>query len=62
LISAVESGIVKKSGSWYSYGDSRWQGADATKEAMEADGTLLDEIYKKTWAALNDGELPPAAG
>ncbi len=44
----VERGIIKKSGSWFSYGDSRLaQGRDATKQLLKDNPELCDEIEQK---------------
>ncbi len=44
----VELGIVKKSGSWFSYGEQKLgQGRDAVKALLLADQTLLAEIETK---------------
>ncbi len=56
---AVDNDIVKKSGSWYSFGDRKLgQGRDATKEALMGDAGLQKEIEEKVLAALksSDGE------
>ena len=45
---AVESEIMSKSGSWYSYGDTRLgNGPDNVREILEEDEDLLDEIEEK---------------
>lgn len=45
---AVESEIMSKSGSWYSYGDTRLgNGRDNVREILEEDDDLLDEIEEK---------------
>lgn len=45
---AVESEIMSKSGSWYSYGDTRLgNGRDNVREMLEEDEDLLDEIEEK---------------
>lgn len=49
----VELGIIKKSGSWFSYGDSKLaQGRDATKRLMLDNPELADEIAAKITEAL----------
>ena len=41
----VEYGIIKKSGSWFSYGDSKLaQGRDATKQLLKDNPELCDEL------------------
>ena len=50
---AAELDVVKKSGSWYSYKDSRLgQGRDAVKELFKTDRKLYDEVAEKVLAAL----------
>lgn len=45
---AVETGIVKKSGSWFSYGDTKLgQGRDAVKVLIEDNPDLMDELESK---------------
>lgn len=45
---AVESDIMSKSGSWYSYGDTRLgNGRDNVREFLENDEKILDEIEEK---------------
>ena len=49
----VEMDIVKKSGSWYSYDDSRLgQGRDAVKEILKDNPELMEEIEAKIKAEL----------
>jgi recombination protein RecA len=44
----VELGIVKKSGSWFSYGDTKLgQGRDAVKIVIKDNPELMDEIEAK---------------
>ena len=44
----VEMGIIKKSGSWFSYGDSKLaQGRDAVKKLIEDNPELADELSAK---------------
>jgi recombination protein RecA len=45
---AVEKNVVKKSGSWYSYNDSKLgQGRDAVRELLEANPEMIAEIESK---------------
>ncbi|MBO5025517.1 MAG: recombinase RecA [Bacteroidaceae bacterium] len=54
----VQLGIVKKSGSWFSYNDSKLaQGRDATKKMMEDNPELADEIEQQIMAKLTGKEL-----
>ncbi len=50
----VEHEIVKKSGSWFSYGDTKLgQGRDAVRQLLEDNPELADEIEVKIKDALN---------
>ena len=56
---AVELGIVKKSGSWFSYGDTKLgQGRDAVKTLIGDNPELAEEIEEKIFDVLRkpDGE------
>ncbi|WP_124061282.1 recombinase RecA [Gordonibacter sp. Marseille-P4307] len=45
---AVEAGVAKKSGAWYTYGEERLgQGREAAKETLRANPDLRDEIETK---------------
>jgi len=49
----VDQGIIKKSGSWFSYGDRKiGQGRDAVKEAFKADPEFAAEVEAKVREAL----------
>lgn len=51
---AVDHDIVKKSGSWFSYGDSKLgQGRDAVKSLIEDNPELMDELEVKVLKALS---------
>ena len=44
----VELGIVKKSGSWFSYGETKLgQGRDAVKAIIKENPDLMDELETK---------------
>ena len=44
----VEYGVVNKSGSWFSYGDTKLgQGRDAVKNLLKDNPELCDELEKK---------------
>lgn len=44
----VEAGVIKKSGAWFSYGDTRLgQGRDAAKQAIADNPELADELEAK---------------
>lgn len=50
-----ELGIVKKSGSWYSYNDTKIaQGRDAAKQVIMDNPELAEEIEAKIFAALSE--------
>ncbi|MGQ1888816.1 recombinase RecA [Thermophagus sp. OGC60D27] len=50
----VENGIIKKSGSWFSYGETKLgQGREAVKEVIRDNPELADELEKKIIDALN---------
>jgi recombination protein RecA len=45
---AVENELIKKSGSWFSYGETRLgQGRDTVKELLEDNPELMDELEQK---------------
>ena len=51
----VEFEIIKKSGSWYSYGDVKLgQGKDSVKELLEDNPELFEELETKIVAALKE--------
>jgi recombination protein RecA len=51
----VELEIIKKSGSWFSYGDSKLgQGRDATKNLLQDNPELCEEIEAKIMESLKD--------
>ena len=53
----VEFGVVKKSGSWYSYGDTKLaQGRDATKELIRDNVELAAEIEEKIREAVKNSQ------
>ena len=50
----VETGIIKKSGSWFSYGDSKLaQGRDACKRLIQDNPELASELEEKIMNVLN---------
>ena len=53
---AVALGIIKKSGSWFSYGDLRFQGKDKLKELIKNDAAFGEEIEKQVLAMMKNGE------
>jgi len=55
----VELNIIKKSGSWFSYGDSKLsQGRDNLRAVLKDNPELMDEIEQKIRAALNTTSIP----
>lgn len=53
----VDKGIIKKSGSWFSYGESRLaQGRDAVKKLLMDNPELTEEIEGKIREAMNNME------
>ncbi len=51
----VEYGVVKKSGSWYSYGDNKLaQGRDAVKNLLKENPDLADELEAKITEAMKE--------
>ena len=53
----AELGIIKKSGSWYSYNDTKLgQGRDAAKQCIQDNPELADELEKLIFDALKDKE------
>ena len=54
----VQLGIIKKSGSWFSYRDSKLaQGRDASKQMMEDNPELAEEIESQIMSTLTGKEL-----
>lgn len=52
----VEKGIVQKSGSWYSYNESRLgQGRDAVKEVLKDNPELAEELEEAIKNAIKEG-------
>ena len=50
----MDLGIIKKSGSWFSYGETRLgQGRDAVKNLLEDNPELMEELETGIKAALN---------
>ncbi|MBP9151860.1 MAG: recombinase RecA [Flavobacteriales bacterium] len=57
----VEIGIVKKSGSWFSYGETRLgQGRDAVKDLLLDNPELMEELEGKIKDAIANGGVPIA--
>ena len=53
----VDKNIIKKSGSWYSYGDTKLgQGRDAAKQCINDNPELAEELEKLIFEALKAGK------
>ena len=53
----VDLGVIKKAGSWFSYGDKKiGQGRDSVKDLLTSDETLRNEIEAKVREALKDNK------
>ena len=51
----TEYGVIKKSGSWFSYGDQKLaQGRDATKALLKDNPELCEELEAKIMQAISD--------
>jgi recombination protein RecA len=62
---AVDNEVIKKSGSWYSFGDRKLgQGRDATKDLLTKDTALATEVETRVRAAMKtagqEGRKPAA--
>ena len=56
LDAGVELGILKKSGAWFYYGETRLgQGRDNAKKLFEDNPELAEEIENKIMATINEG-------
>lgn len=54
---AVEHDIIKKSGSWFSYDDTKLgQGRDAVKSLIKDNPELMDELEEKVRTKVNEPE------
>ena len=50
----TEAGIIDKSGSWFSYGDTKLgQGRDSVKKLLKDNPELSEELEKKIFELLN---------
>ncbi|MDB5153419.1 MAG: recA, partial [Mucilaginibacter sp.] len=58
----VEYNIIKKAGSWFSYGDSRLgQGRDAVKQLLLDNPELMEELEIKIKETVTGEKLPVEA-
>ncbi len=55
----VDFGIIKKSGSWFSYGETKiGQGREAVKQILNDNPELYEELKEKVYEALKKGDTP----
>ena len=57
---AIDLGIVEKSGSFFTYGDTKIQGKDKTKAYLESNPDIMAELEEKIRVKLANGEAPDA--
>jgi recombination protein RecA len=58
----VELGVIKKSGSWFSYEDNKLgQGRDAVRQLLDDNAELCDELEQKIKEAVAKTEAPVTA-
>jgi recombination protein RecA len=55
---AIELGIVEKSGSFFTYGETKIQGKDKMRAHLEASPDIMAELEEKIKAKLANGEAP----
>lgn len=56
---AVNLGVIKKSGSWFSYGDQRFQGKDKVKELIKNNPEFGSEIEKQVMDLMKNNDAEP---
>ena len=55
----VDKGVIRKSGSWFSYGETKLaQGRDAVKQLLLDNPELAEELEGKIRAAISSTEMP----
>ena len=60
---ATDLNIIKKSGSWYSYNETKLgQGRDAAKQLINDNPELSDELSTLIFESLQAGNLPSKKG
>ncbi|MBR4241287.1 MAG: DNA recombination/repair protein RecA, partial [Eubacterium sp.] len=59
---AVSLGVIKKSGSWFSYGEQRFQGKDKVKELIKNDPEFGAEIEEQVLALMKGNDASAEAG
>ena len=53
----VDYDIIRKSGSWFSYGDRKiGQGRDSVKEALKNDPALMEEVELRVRGAMREAK------
>jgi recombination protein RecA len=53
----VETGVIKKAGSWFSYNDTKLgQGRDALKRLLDENPELSEELFDKIMEALKNSD------
>ena len=55
---AVTKEIIKKSGAWFQYGESRMQGRDGVKKFLQDDREALKKLYNEVRASIGMTDLP----
>ncbi len=54
---AVIKEIIKKSGAWFSYGESRMQGRDGVKKLLQEDRELLKKLFNEVRASIGMSDV-----
>ena len=53
----VETGVIKKAGSWFSYNETKLgQGRDALKRLLDENPELCEELFDKIMEALKNSD------
>lgn len=57
---AVDKGIIKKSGAWFTYGEDRFQGREQFRQKLIEDNVMMDKLQKElmTLLGMNIEEEP----
>jgi len=56
---AVEFGVIKKGGAWFTYGEERFQGRDRFREFLKSDPIFLVKLREETMAAMKTNRVIP---
>jgi recombination protein RecA len=56
---AVEFGVIKKGGAWFTYGEERFQGRDKFKEFLKSDPIFLAKLKEETIVAMKTNKVTP---